>query len=103
MLIFRMLNLPERFAFDVSPQSAISIQHFQRESLTSPGIGERLRDDLVFVFVDDVTEALLVEHRDVVSVGLKHDPELLNTQTDEIDPAGLAQLFALLASSNSTN
>ena len=27
MLIFRMLNLPERFAFDVSPQSAIRIQH----------------------------------------------------------------------------
>src|SRR6185312_3651398 len=81
MLIFRMLNLPERFAFDVSPQSAISIQHsaFSSESLTSPGIGERLRDDLVFVFVDDVTEALFVEHRDVVSVGLKHDPELLNT------------------------
>ena len=49
------------------------------EALTSPGIGERLRDNLVFVFVDDVTEAFLAKHRHVVSVGLKHHPQLLHT------------------------
>jgi hypothetical protein len=49
------------------------------QTLTSPRIGEGFRDDLVFVFVHDVTGTLFAEHRDVVSVSLEHDPQLLHT------------------------
>ena len=54
-----------------------------------PGIGERFRDDLVFVLVDDVTDPLFAEHRHVVSVGLKHHFQLLHT--GDVVGSGIAE------------
>src|SRR5262245_20702860 len=48
------------------------------ETFTGPSIGERFRDDLVFVFVHDVPEPLLAEHRDAVSVHFEHGAQLLH-------------------------
>jgi hypothetical protein len=47
-------------------------------TLTSPGIGEGFRDNLVVVFVHDVTETLLAEHPNVVSVSLEHHLQSLH-------------------------
>jgi len=77
----------------------------EMKGLTSPSISERLCDDLMFVFVNDVTEALLAKHRHVVSVGLKYHPQVLRSGdvvagglAEPCNASGLPPLVALRAS-----